>query len=99
MPPHVLPFSFGSEVFNMGDVLSITCVVLKGDLPLKIHWTLNGEPVKTGVDGFMVMQLNTRTSYLSVDTLEAKHRGSYSCVAQNLAGKAIYSAELQVNGW
>ncbi|XP_070134570.1 cell adhesion molecule Dscam1 isoform X20 [Drosophila bipectinata] len=97
VPPHVLPFSFGSEVFNMGDVLSINCVVLKGDLPLKIHWTLNGEPVKTGVDGFMVVQMNSRTSYLSVDALEAKHRGSYSCVAQNSAGKAIYSAELQVN--
>ncbi|KMY91950.1 Down syndrome cell adhesion molecule-like protein Dscam2 isoform X46 [Drosophila simulans] len=97
VPPHVLPFSFGSEVFNMGDVLSITCVVLKGDLPLRIHWALNGEPVKTGVDGFTVMQLNQRTTYLSVDALEAKHRGSYSCVAQNQAGEAIYSADLQVN--
>lgn len=83
----------------MGDVLSITCVVLKGDLPLHIHWTLNGESVETGADGFTVMQLNTRTSYLSVDALEARHRGSYSCVAQNTAGRAIYSAELQVNGW
>nr|NP_001036476.1 down syndrome cell adhesion molecule 1, isoform BH [Drosophila melanogaster]ABI31027.1 down syndrome cell adhesion molecule 1, isoform BH [Drosophila melanogaster] len=97
VPPHVLPFSFGSEVFNMGDVLSITCVVLKGDLPLRIHWTLNGEPVATGVNGFTVMQLNQRTTYLSVDALEAKHRGSYSCVAQNQAGEAIYSADLQVN--
>ncbi|XP_033154244.1 Down syndrome cell adhesion molecule-like protein Dscam2 isoform X37 [Drosophila mauritiana] len=97
VPPHVLPFSFGSEVFNMGDVLSITCVVLKGDLPLRIHWALNGEPVATGVDGFTVMQLNQRTTYLSVDALEAKHRGTYSCVAQNQAGEAIYSADLQVN--
>ncbi|XP_032572875.1 Down syndrome cell adhesion molecule-like protein Dscam2 isoform X6 [Drosophila sechellia] len=97
VPPHVLPFSFGSEVFNMGDVLSITCVVLKGDLPLRIHWALNGEPVATGVDGFTVMQMNQRTTYLSVDALEAKHRGSYSCVAQNQAGEAIYSADLQVN--
>ncbi|XP_052841672.1 cell adhesion molecule Dscam2 isoform X3 [Drosophila gunungcola] len=97
VPPHVLPFNFGSEVFNMGDVLGINCVVLKGDLPLQIHWTLNGEPVATGVNGFTVMQLNQRTSYLSVDALEAKHRGSYSCVAQNQAGRAIYSADLQVN--
>ncbi|XP_039227468.1 Down syndrome cell adhesion molecule-like protein Dscam2 isoform X4 [Drosophila yakuba] len=97
VPPHVLPFSFGSEVFNMGDVLSITCVVLKGDLPLKIHWTLNGEPVATGVDGLTVMQLSQRTSYLSADALGAKHRGSYSCVAENQAGQATYSANLQVN--
>ncbi|XP_030563380.1 Down syndrome cell adhesion molecule-like protein Dscam2 isoform X1 [Drosophila novamexicana] len=43
------------------------------------------------------MQLNSRTSYLSVDTLEAKHRGAYSCIAQNQAGRAIYAADLQVN--
>ncbi|XP_043064003.1 Down syndrome cell adhesion molecule-like protein Dscam2 isoform X7 [Drosophila ficusphila] len=97
VPPQVSPFNFGSEVLNMGDVLSITCVVLKGDLPLKIHWSLNDEAVETGVNGFTVMQLNPRTSYLSVDALEAKHRGSYSCVAQNMAGRAIYSADLQVN--
>lgn len=99
MPPHVLPFNFGSEVFNMGDVLSINCVVLKGDLPLEIQWTLNDELIETGQDGFTVMQLNSRTSYLSVDALEAKHRGVYSCIAQNLAGKAKFAAELQVNGW
>ncbi|KAL7736494.1 hypothetical protein ACLKA6_019693 [Drosophila palustris] len=97
VPPHVLPFNFGSEVFNMGDVLGINCVVLKGDLPLEIHWTLNDEIIESEKDGFTVMQLNSRTSYLSVDALEAKHRGVYSCIAQNLAGRAIFAAELQVN--
>lgn len=82
----------------MGDVLSINCVVLKGDLPLQIHWTLNDELIETDKDSFTVMQLNSRTSYLSVDALEAKHRGVYSCIAQNAAGQAIFAAELQVNG-
>lgn len=82
----------------MGDVLSINCVVLKGDLPLEIYWSLNNETIESGQDGFTVMQLNSRTSYLSVDTLEAKHRGAYSCIAQNQAGRAIYAADLQVNG-
>ncbi|XP_046866014.1 Down syndrome cell adhesion molecule-like protein Dscam2 isoform X29 [Drosophila willistoni] len=97
VPPQVSPFNFGSEVLNMGDVLSVTCLTLKGDLPLKIQWTLNGAPIATGVDGFMIIQLNSRTSYLSVDALEAKHRGVYSCIAQNPAGRAVYQAELQVN--
>lgn len=83
----------------MGDVLSVTCVVLKGDLPLEIHWTLNDELIETGQNGFTVLQLNSRTSYLSVDALEAKHRGAYSCIAQNQAGLAKFAAELQVNGW
>lgn len=98
VPPQVLPFNIGDEVYNMGDVLSITCVVLKGDLPLDMHWTLNSEPITSGEDGFTIMKLNSRTSYLSVDSLEAKHRGSYRCIAVNLAGLAEYAAELQVNG-
>lgn len=95
VPPQVLPFNFGQEVYNMGDVLSTTCVVLKGDLPLTIHWTLNSEPIS---EGFTIMQLNARTSYLSVDSLEAKHRGIYRCIAVNMAGLAEHAAELQVNG-
>lgn len=82
----------------MGDVLSINCVVLKGDLPLHIHWTLNSEPITSGLDGFTVGQINRRTRFLSVDSLEAKHRGTYRCIALNLAGLAEYAAELQVNG-
>ncbi|KAM7342887.1 Down syndrome cell adhesion molecule 1 isoform 17-T19 [Cochliomyia hominivorax] len=97
VPPQVLPFNIGDEVFNMGDVLSITCLVLKGDLPLHMHWTLNDEPIITGENGFTIMKLNARTSYLSVDALEAKHRGTYRCIAVNLAGLAEYAAELQVN--
>ena len=96
--PHVLPFSFGNEVFNMGDVLSINCVVLKGDLPLNIQWSLDNETITSEVNGFTVIQLNSRTSYLSVDLLEAKHRGVYRCIAKNAAGVAQYSSELQVNG-
>lgn len=83
----------------MGDVLSITCVVIKGDLPLDVHWTLDDEPITSGENGFTIMKLNARTSYLNVDALEAKHRGIYRCIAVNLAGLAEYAAELQVNGW
>lgn len=82
----------------MGDMISATCMILKGDLPLDIFWTLNNEPIAKGSDGFNIMKLNARTSYMSVDSLEAKHRGTYRCIAVNLAGLAEYAAELQVNG-
>ena len=97
--PQVLAFNFGEDqIYNMGDVLSVNCVVLKGDLPLNIHWTLNSVPIISGLDGFTIVQMNRRTSYLSVDSLESKHRGLYRCIAVNLAGLAEYAAELQVNG-
>lgn len=93
-----MPFSFGEEVFNMGDILGINCMVLKGDLPLNIHWTLNNEPITTGEQGFTVFKMGPHASYLSVGSLEAKHRGLYRCIAMNSAGSAEYAAELQVNG-
>ncbi|XP_073812161.1 Down syndrome cell adhesion molecule 1 isoform X34 [Musca autumnalis] len=96
VPPQVLAFTFGEEVYNMGDVFSTTCVVLKGDLPLTIHWTLNSEPITSGQDGFTVIKMNARTSYLSIDSLEAKHRGIYRCIAVNVAGLGEHAAELQV---
>ncbi|XP_019890710.1 cell adhesion molecule Dscam2 [Musca domestica] len=97
VPPQVLAFNFGEEVYNMGDVFSTTCVVLKGDLPLTIHWTLNSEPITSGQDGFTVIKMNARTSYLSIESLEAKHRGIYRCIAVNVAGLAEHAAELQVH--
>lgn len=93
-----MAFSFGDEVLNMGDTASINCVVAKGDLPLDIYWTLNSAPMISGENGFTVMKMNPRTSYLNIDYLDAKHRGIYKCIAINLAGIAEYGAELQVNG-
>lgn len=98
VPPQISPFSFGEAILNRGELTSVVCNVPKGDLPLNIHWTLNSEPIQSGQDGFMVMQMNSRTSYLSIDSLQDQHRGIYRCVAVNMAGLDEYAAELQVNG-
>lgn len=42
--------------------------------------------------------MNKRTSSLNVDSLEAMHRGTYKCLANNSAGYAEYVAVLEVNG-
>lgn len=92
------PFSFGEDPLNNGETANIMCTVLKGDLPLDIHWTLNSAPIVTGEEGFTIMKMNPRTSYLNIDSAEAKHRGIYKCIAINLAGLAENAAELRVNG-
>lgn len=99
MPPQVLPFSFGEDAADMGDIASANCVVPKGDLPLEIHWSLNSAPIVNGENDFNVLRLNKRTSSLNIDSLTAFHRGSYKCIATNKAGSSEYTAELQVNGW
>lgn len=99
VPPQVLPFSFGMDTADVGEVASVNCVVPKGDLPLEIRWSLNSAPIVSGENGFSLMRLNKRTSLLNIDSLEALHRGNYKCIASNLAGNSEYTAELEVNGW
>lgn len=82
----------------MGEVATISCMVAKGDVPLDIFWSLNSIPILTGQHSFSVTRLNVRTSALSIDSLDAKHRGVYKCIARNEAGQAEYHSELEVNG-
>nr|NP_001246177.1 down syndrome cell adhesion molecule 1, isoform BR [Drosophila melanogaster]AFH07932.1 down syndrome cell adhesion molecule 1, isoform BR [Drosophila melanogaster] len=95
--PQISPFSFGDEPLNRGEVASVNCVVPKGDLPLDIYWTLNSALIVNGEMGFTLVRLNKRTSSLNVDSLEAVHRGSYKCIANNSAGYAEYVSTLDVN--
>nr|XP_017093528.2 Down syndrome cell adhesion molecule-like protein Dscam2 isoform X3 [Drosophila bipectinata] len=97
VPPQIQPFDFGGEPANTGEVAGSFCMVPKGDLPLEIRWTLNSAPIITGEHGFSLSRLNPRTSSLNIDSLEARHRGLYRCIATNRAGSTDYSAELHVN--
>ncbi|KRF98057.1 uncharacterized protein Dwil_GK22019, isoform T [Drosophila willistoni] len=95
--PQISPFLFGDEPLNRGEVASVNCVVPKGDLPLDIYWTINSALIVNGELGFTIVRLNKRTSSLNVDSLEAAHRGTYKCIANNSAGYAEYIANLEVN--
>nr|XP_044249292.1 Down syndrome cell adhesion molecule-like protein Dscam2 isoform X1 [Drosophila takahashii] len=97
VPPQIQAFDFGTEPANTGEMAGGFCMVPKGDLPMEIRWTLNSAPIITGEHGFSLSRLNPRTSSLSIDSLEARHRGLYKCIASNKAGSAEYSAELHVN--
>lgn len=67
-------------------------------MPLEIYWTLNSALIVNGEHGFNIFKMNKRTSSLNIDSLEAMHRGTYKCIANNSAGFAEYVAELEVNG-
>lgn len=76
----------------------VSCMVSKGDLPLDLFWSLNGVPIITSQYSSTISRMNTRTSALSIDPLDAIHRGVYKCIARNQAGHAEHQSELQVNG-
>lgn len=99
VPPQILPFEFGEEPANAGDMASISCALSKGDQPLNISWVLNGQVIPKNNDmGIVLTVINKKTSILNIDSVSGIHRGTYLCVATNMAGSANHSAVLEVNG-
>lgn len=96
--PQILPFSFGDDPLNSDDVAAVQCMSLKGDLPIKISWFLNNEPITTVENGISVVMTSSRINQLTIEAVTAHHRGVFKCNAQNKGGYAEYSAELRVNG-
>lgn len=82
----------------MNEVATISCMVAKGDLPLDLFWSLDSMPIVSGQHSFSIVRMNARTSVLSIDSLDARHRGVYKCSARNKAGHSEYQSELHVNG-
>ena len=97
MPPQILPFSFGKEVINQGQLGQLVCTVLQGDEPISLSWSLHGEDLADGPD-LTTTQIGTRTSILLISSVSYRHTGSYTCTASNPAGSVSHAADLKVNG-
>lgn len=93
-----MPFFFGDEPSNYGESTAVNCMITKGDHPISIQWSLNGEPITNNNDGIVIVKMSTKLSSLSIDSINHKHRGIYKCIASNLAGKSEVSDILNVNG-
>ena len=93
-----MPFSFGDESFNTGDSIGVQCMIVKGDVPLDIKWTLNDMPIQAEEDGITITKLSIKTSVLNIGSVEQEHRGVFKCLAENAAGIAEQMSELKVNG-
>lgn len=93
-----MPFDFGDESFNSGDSTAVNCMISKGDLPLQIHWTLNGDPIVNQLNHMQVVRLSPRFSSLSIDDIGGAHRGTFRCIASNQAGRSEAQSDLKVNG-
>ncbi|KAF4517358.1 hypothetical protein B566_EDAN018819 [Ephemera danica] len=94
--PQLLPFSFGEEIANAGEMTAATCTVIKGDSPISIMWLFNETEISTN-DGILITKTGTRMSSMSIESVRAEHSGAYTCVARNSAGAANYTSYLQVN--
>lgn len=97
VPPQIIPFDFGDEPIDAGDLTTINCAISKGDFPVSIVWSLNGQKISQG-NGIQIVKNNKKISALSIESVEAIHAGEYTCTATNLAGSVNHSAVLSING-
>lgn len=94
-----MPFFFGDEPTNFGESTAVNCMVTKGDLPLSIHWSLNGDPlISSEIDGIAIVKMTSRLSSLNIESINQRHRGVFKCTATNVAGSVEHVAQLNVNG-
>lgn len=106
--PQLAPFTFGDEAANAGEMATVQCAVIKGDLPIDIIWSFNGRVIDTANGAFdehnydnsdtVISRGSKRASQLTIESVAARHAGEYSCTASNTAGTATHSSVLSVNG-
>lgn len=70
---------------KLGERLTLTCAVTKGDLPLSFSWTVNDRQISSSGGAVKTVQIDPYTNLLSVDSLQPSHSGNYTCSVDNLA--------------
>lgn len=83
---------------HSGQFLQITCTVTEGDLPIDIKWQLN-EIYHQDFPEVTTTRVGKRISMLAIESVSYAHAGNYTCIANNSVGEAVYTTELQVNGY
>lgn len=101
--PQILPFTFGEEEINLDETVTATCTITKGDLPMKVWWTIYDSIHQTpqnltSNDGVVITRTSQKVSMLTIEAVKGKHGGNYTCFAQNKAGTSQHSAFLHING-
>ncbi|ODN02698.1 Hemicentin-1 [Orchesella cincta] len=98
IPPSIMPFQFGGDSLEAGQMGQLNCIVISGDTPLHFTWSFHGKDSSTSKQsGVSTMKLGERSSMLMIDAVNSDHAGTYTCFVRNAAGNASYSAELRVN--
>ncbi|XP_043478441.1 Down syndrome cell adhesion molecule-like protein Dscam2 isoform X32 [Leptopilina heterotoma] len=94
--PQISPFSFGEEPVNAGEIASVQCAILKGDLPLEITWMFNAHLIESDQSDIFI-ESERRRKQLTIEAVSARHAGEYTCIASNIAGSVSRTATLDVN--
>ena len=96
MAPKLGDVAFEGDTTAGGSAQSM-CYASAGDSPISFHWTHNNQSVDPH-SGISVFKAGPRSSILSIENLQAQHSGTYICRAENAAGQAVSSGQLNIQG-
>lgn len=97
VPPKLNPFQSTVLQLNVGDRASLTCSVIKGDLPITITWRKDNRIIDAS-QHISIKQVDHYNSILVIDNLGPDHTSNYSCKVRNSAAEVEISQSLLVNG-
>lgn len=86
---------------QVGQRLSITCTVIRGDSPFFISWLKNGTPIDSDhhhKDSLSIHHLAEYSSSLLFKAIKAEHQGNYTCLAKNSVGQDSHTQIMNVHG-
>ncbi|XP_043507614.1 Down syndrome cell adhesion molecule-like protein Dscam2 isoform X5 [Frieseomelitta varia] len=95
VPPKISPFTADRDL-HLGERITLTCSVTRGDLPLSISWLKNGRSMGPS-ERVSVTNMDQYNSILMIESLSPDHNGNYSCVARNLAAEVSHTQRLVVH--
>lgn len=97
MPPKLNPFQSTVLQLNVGDRASLTCSVIKGDLPLTQTWRKDNRIIDAS-QHISIKQVDHYNSILVIENLGPEHSANYTCTVRNSAAEVEISQSLLVNG-
>lgn len=65
---------------------------------MDISWSFDGSEVISSLAGITTQKVGRKGSTLFIESVNAHHRGNYTCIARNDAGLTNYSTSLNVHG-
>ncbi|KAI1289176.1 Down syndrome cell adhesion molecule [Halotydeus destructor] len=96
--PVIEPFFLPNTV-QMGQRLSITCTVIKGDPPIAILWTKDGVQLSDKESALLNLRVHHLADYSSTllfQSIKPDHRGNYTCMANNSVGHDSHTAPMVI---
>ena len=83
---------------TIGSIFHITCSLEEGSFPVFFEWSRNGQTLKPNPDVNYKIENSQMFSTFTVESIDRRDIGNYSCVLRNALGFDSQSIALTIKG-